>query len=41
MGSLLVRLGKVILHSAMVLLLTLTINYLAKVLLFVLCRSVS
>ncbi|XP_047437232.1 probable C-mannosyltransferase DPY19L3 isoform X2 [Mugil cephalus] len=29
-GSLLVRLGKVLLHSAMVLLLTFTINYLAK-----------
>ena len=32
-GSLLVRLGKLLLHSAMVLLLTFTINYLAKVLL--------
>uniref|UniRef100_A0A7N6BHV3 Dpy-19 like C-mannosyltransferase 3 n=1 Tax=Anabas testudineus TaxID=64144 RepID=A0A7N6BHV3_ANATE len=32
-GSLLVRLGKLLLHSAMVFLLTFTINYLAKVLL--------
>uniref|UniRef100_A0A8D0ASV0 Dpy-19 like C-mannosyltransferase 3 n=1 Tax=Sander lucioperca TaxID=283035 RepID=A0A8D0ASV0_SANLU len=32
-GSLLVRLGKLLLHSALVLLLTVTINYLAKVLL--------
>lgn len=33
-GNLLVRLSKVLLHSAMVLLLTFTINYLAKVLPF-------
>lgn len=33
-GSLLVRLGKLLLHSAAVLLLAFTINYLAKVLLF-------
>lgn len=38
-GSLLVRLGKLLLHSAMVLFLTFTINYLAKVLLFFFCPS--
>ena len=36
-GSLPVRLGKLLLHSTMVLLLTITINYLAKVLFFFAC----